>query len=73
MSLDNSHFFREEEDKRDEYLEQQYREFVEVIRTHLIILLLVSVLCFVASFIISKCRNVDLSSEVNYAVPWCLW
>ncbi|KAI2799644.1 Limb region 1 -like protein [Blomia tropicalis] len=64
MSLDYSHFFREEEDPEDEYLEKQYQEFFEVIRIHLIIVLLVSVLCFVANFIISRYKNIDLNSEV---------
>lgn len=64
MSFDYSAFFREEEDPDDEYLEQQYQEFFEVIRIQLIILLLVTVLCFIASYIISHYRNVDLNSEV---------
>ena len=64
MGFDYSHFFREEEDPQDEYLEQQYQEFFEVIRINLIILLLVSILCFIASYIISYFQNVDLNSEV---------
>lgn len=66
MSFDYSHFFREEEDPDDEFLEQQYQEFFEVIRIQLIILLLVTVLCFIASYIISHYRNVDLNSEVCF-------
>lgn len=63
-----SHFFREEEDPDDEFLEQQYQEFFEVIRIQLIILLLVTVLCFIASYIISHYRNVDLNSEVCFCI-----
>lgn len=64
MGFDYSHFFNEEEEPKDEFLEQQYKEFVEVVRTYLLILLLVSILCFIASYIISYFQNVDLNSEV---------
>ena len=63
-NFDYANFFREEEDPNDEYLEQQYQEFFSVIRIHLIFILLVSVLCFIANLIISKYKNVDLSTEV---------
>lgn len=66
MGFDYSHFFNEEEEPKDEFLEQQYKEFVEVVRTYLLILLLVSILCFIASYIISYFQNVDLNSEVCF-------
>ena len=70
MSFNYSHFFREEEDPQDEYLEQQYQEFFEVIRIYLIIVLLVLILSIIASYIISYFQNVDLSSEVSrFCVP----
>ncbi|OTF69983.1 LMBR1L-like protein [Euroglyphus maynei] len=64
MEFDYSQFFREEEDHNDELLEQQYQEFFEVIRIYLIIVLILTVLCFISNAIISKYRNRDLNSEV---------
>ena len=65
-------FFREEEDNiHDELLEQQYQEFFEVIRIHLIIVLLVTALCFIANLIISKYKNIDLNNEVSLFVIAC--
>lgn len=65
MKFDYSQFFREEEDHNDELLEQQYQEFFEVIRIYLIIVLILTMLCFISNAIISKYRNRDLNSEVN--------
>ena len=65
MGFDYAQFFREEEDYHDEQLERDYQEFFEVIRIHLIIVLLVTALCFIANFIISKYKNVDLNNEVS--------
>ena len=67
MGFDYATFFREEEDSVDELLEQQYQDFFEVIRINLIIVLLVSALCFIANLIISKYKNADLNNEVSTA------
>ena len=71
MGFDYANFFREEEDSIDEQLEQQYQEFFEVIRIHLIIVLLVTALCFIANLIISKYKNIDLNNEVSLFVIAC--
>lgn len=68
MGFDYANFFREEEETLDEYLEKQYQEFFEVIRIHLIVILMVTCLCFIANFIISKFKNLDLNSEVSLNV-----
>lgn len=73
MGFDYANFFREEEDTLDEFLEKQYQEFFQVIRIHLIVVLIVTCLCFISNFIISKFKNVNINSEVSFCLFVLKW